>query len=92
MTMSKYRGIFPEDTSTHINDKKFKIVHLDVDTYISYKESLEFFYDRIIIGGYIIFDDYNEPTCLGATAINEFFENKKENILQNNKSYYIIKE
>ena len=45
-----YRGVFPKDTSVHINDKKFKIVHLDVDTYISYKESLEFFYDRIIIG------------------------------------------
>lgn len=87
------KGIFPKDTSKYIENEKFKLVHLDVDTYISYKESLSFFYDKIISGGCIIFDDYNEPTCMGATkAVNEFFENKKENVQQNNRSYYIIKE
>jgi hypothetical protein len=88
-----YKGVFPQDTSKYVECEKFKFVHLDVDTYISYKESLEFFYNKMIIGGYILFDDYNEPTCIGATkAINEFFENKKEKVRQNNKSYYIMKE
>ncbi len=88
-----YKGIFPQDTSKYIDDVMFKIVHLDVDTYISYKESLNFFYDKLISGGYIIFDDYNEPACIGATmAINEFFGDKKEKILQKNNSYFIIKE
>jgi len=87
-----YKGNFPKDTSKHIENEKFKFIHLDVDTYLSYKESLEFFYYKTIKGGYIVFDDYNENTCAGATkAINEFFEDKEENILQNNRSYYIIK-
>jgi O-methyltransferase len=88
-----FKGIFPQETSMFIKNKKFKFVHLDVDTYQSYKESLEFFYDKMIAGGYIVFDDYNEPTCAGATkAVNEFFNNKIENIQKNNKSYFIIKQ
>jgi len=55
-----YKGVFPDETSKFIEDIIFKIVHLDVDTYISYKKCLEFLYDRVIKDGYIIFDDYNE--------------------------------
>jgi O-methyltransferase len=88
-----YKGIFPDETSKFVENVMFKIVHLDVDTYISYKKSLEFLYDRVIKGGFIIFDDYNEKTCQGATiAINEFFKNKKEKIILYDKSYYIIKQ
>ena len=87
-----YKGLFPKETSKHIVDKIFKLVHLDVDTYISYKESLEFFYERMMVGGYILFDDYGEPACVGATkAIDEFFSDKGEKILNNKRSYYIIK-
>jgi O-methyltransferase len=62
--------------------------------YLSYKQSLEFFYDKMIVGGYIIFDDYNSRVCEGATiAINEFFLNKKENVLKTNDDvYFFIKE
>lgn len=92
INVTVYRGIFPKDTSKYVKNENFKLVHLDVDTYISYKESLEFFYDKMIRGGYMIFDDYNEPTCAGATkAIDEFFQNKEEKILKNDRSYYIIK-
>jgi hypothetical protein len=88
-----YKGIFPQETSKYIEKERFKLVHLDVDTYTSYKESLEFFYNKMIMYGCIIFDDYNVPTCLGATkAINEFFKDKKEKIQQKNNSYFIIKE
>jgi len=88
-----HKGIFPQDTSKYIDNIKFKLVHLDVDTYISYKESLEFFYEKMIKGGCIIFDDYNVPTCLGATkAINDFFKDKTEKIKKSGESYFIIKE
>jgi hypothetical protein len=87
-----YKGIFPDETSKFIENIMFKMVHLDVDTYISYKKSLEFLYDRIIKDGYIIFDDYNEKTCKGATvAIDEFFEHKKEKIMIYDQSYYVVK-
>lgn len=87
-----FKGIFPQETGEKIEDQKFKFVHLDVDTYHSYLDALNFFYDKMIPGGYILFDDYNEPTCQGATvAVDSFFKDKEENILQNLESYYIIK-
>ena len=88
-----YKGIFPKETSYYVDDEIFKFVHLDVDTYLSYKDSLDFFYDKMIIGGYIIFDDYNVESCFGATkAINDFFNNKKECIECINNNYFIIKQ
>jgi hypothetical protein len=89
-----FKGNFPKDTGKYILNIKFNLVHLDVDMYLSYKQSLEFFYDKMIVGGYIIFDDYNSRVCEGATiAINEFFLNKKENVLKTNDDvYFFIKE
>jgi hypothetical protein len=46
----------------------------------------------MVIGGVMVFDDYDEACCPGANkAVDEFFQNKKET-LQNNFSTYIIKE
>lgn len=87
-----FKGIFPQETGKEIENQKFKFVHLDVDTYHSYLDSLNFFYDKMISGGYILFDDYNEPSCQGATiAVDLFFKDKEEVILNTLGSYYIIK-
>lgn len=87
------RGYFPRDTKDEIKDVKFKFVHLDVDSYISYKESLEVLYDSVVTGGYIIFDDYAAPTCVGATtAVNNFFKDKTETVRLKDQSYFIIKQ
>jgi len=68
-----YKGIFPQENSEVLVDKKFKLVHLDVDTYTSYKECLAFFHDKIVSGGIMVFDDYNARTCLGSKkAIDEY--------------------
>lgn len=65
-------------------------MHLDVDTYISYKNCLEFIYPLVINGGIILFDDYGSPTCEGATlACNEFFKDKETIIID--KTAYIKK-
>jgi len=87
-----FKGIFPEKTGHNVEDKRFKFVHIDVDTYPSYVDSLNFFYDKMVIDGIMIFDDYNEDGCEGATkAVNEFF-NGKEKIMNQQVSYYIIKQ
>jgi hypothetical protein len=87
-----YKCIFPKENSEIIETNKFKFVHLDVDNYQSYKECLHFFYDKMVIGGTMVFDDYDEVCCPGANkAVDEFFQNKKET-LQKNFSTYIIKE
>lgn len=86
-----FKGVFPSDTSHHIEDRLFKFVHLDVDNYQPYKESLEFFYNRMVKGGIILFDDYDCGCCPGANkAVDEFFSDKPENV-QKNVGVYIVK-
>lgn len=85
-----YKGIFPDDTSNNIENETFRFVHLDVDNYKSYKDSLNFIYSKMVKGGIIVFDDYNCDCCPGANkAIDEFFKGKEKVIYD--VSAYIIK-
>lgn len=75
------KGIFPDESGQAVQEKKFSLVHLDVDVYKSYKDCLDFLYPKVVKGGVIVFDDYNAVSCLGAkTAIDEFFKDKKEDV------------
>jgi hypothetical protein len=76
------KGFF-EDTLPHLANERFTLVHLDCDLYESYKVCLEFLYDRVLPGGYIVFDEYDDPETEfpGAKrAIDEFFSHKPEQI------------
>ncbi len=76
------KGFF-EDTLPHLANQRFTLVHLDCDLYESYKVCLEFLYDRVLPGGYIVFDEYDDPQTEfpGAKrAIDEFFSDKPEQI------------
>jgi len=76
-----YKGLFPT-TAKHMQDKKFCFVHVDADIYKSVLDCCVFFYDKLVIGAIVVFDDYGFPTCPGAKrAVDEFFENKKEQII-----------
>lgn len=87
------QGIFPEAFAEELKDERFAVVHLDVDQYKSYKESLDFVYPRIVKDGMIIFDDYKCSATPGATiAINEFLAAVPEKFIETNRIYYIIKE
>ena len=52
------KGIFP-DTTKGMEDKKFSLVHIDVDIYESTKVGLEYFWDRMVDGGMILIDDFD---------------------------------
>lgn len=65
-----------------IADRRFSLVHLDVDLYQPTLDSLAFFYPRLMPGGVIVMDDYGFLTCPGATkAADEYMANKPEYIL-----------
>lgn len=67
-----------KDTLGECENINFSLVHLDLDRYYSYKISLDFFWDRLSVGGFLICDDYDVGDCQGATkAINEFISKKK---------------
>lgn len=60
-----YKGWIPERFH-EIADKTFALVHLDVDLYQPYKDSIAFFYPRMSKGGIIAFDDYGLSQFPGA--------------------------
>jgi hypothetical protein len=86
---------FFEDSLPNYDGGEVALLHLDVDIYSSYKETLEFFFPRVVAGGIILFDEYQstEKYPGARKAIDEFFDGRKEKI---NKSklldrYYVVK-
>jgi O-methyltransferase len=83
-----YKGIFPA-TSGPVKEKIFSLVNLDVDTYESTKQCLEFFYTRMSPGGILISHDY--ITAPGVKkAFDDFFEGKTEPILETAGSQCLV--
>ncbi|MEK7612056.1 MAG: TylF/MycF/NovP-related O-methyltransferase [Patescibacteria group bacterium] len=73
-----YPGTFPE-TAITIRDNRFAFVYIDVDIYQSTKASLEFFYPRLVRGGFMIIDDYRGKNTPGVEkALREFLHDKPE--------------
>jgi O-methyltransferase len=83
-----YKGIFP-DTSGPVKETVFSMVNLDVDTYESTKQCLEFFYSRMSTGGIIISHDY--LTAPGVKkAFDDFFAGKTEPVIETAGSQCLI--
>jgi hypothetical protein len=62
--------------------ESFAFVHIDVDLYEPTRDSLAFFYDRMVEGGLILCDDYGFASCPGARrAMDEFFTVHSETIV-----------
>lgn len=77
-----YKGWIP-DRFNEIADRKFSMVHIDVDLYEPTLESLKFFYDRMVPRGVIICDDYGSTSCPGAKkAFDDFFADKPEAMME----------
>ena len=48
------------ETFPAVTIPKIAVLHIDVDWYESVKLCLEKFYDNVQLGGYVVFDDYND--------------------------------
>ncbi len=64
-------GIFPDQTGHLINENEFRFCHIDVDTYESAKGIIDWIWDRLVVGGIIVFDDYGFRGCVGVTKYVE---------------------
>jgi O-methyltransferase len=58
-------GIFPDETASRINRQNFRFCHIDVDTYQSAKDITDWVWDKMAIGGIIVYDDYGFEECDG---------------------------
>ena len=73
-----YKGLF-KDTLKEVADKKFCFVHVDCDLYDGAKDSCEFFYPRMVVGGVMMFHDYGTRNFPGIQlAVEEFFIDKPD--------------
>ena len=69
------KGHFPESAQQLPDNLKFCLVHLDCDLYKPFSSALEFFWPRLVPGGFLIMHDYNSLHWDGVEqAVNEFFE------------------
>lgn len=86
-------GFFENSLKT-LPEQSYSFVHLDCDTYVAYKECLEYFYPRMQAGGVIAFDEYNDPSWPGCNrAVDEFLVGKPEaleEVVQDNYIKYAI--
>jgi O-methyltransferase len=73
-------GFFPE-SAKRINDS-FVFVSLDADLYEPIYNGLQFFYPKLVSGGYIFIHDFNNDAYKGARkAVEQFCEEFKINYL-----------
>ena len=69
-----YKGWVP-DQFYHVADRRFTFVHIDLDLYQPIRDSLEFFYPRLLKKGIMVFDDYGFVQFPGAKkAVDEFLK------------------
>ncbi len=61
------KGVFPDDTARELENHKFRLCHVDVDTYQGSKEITEWVWPRLNIGGAIIYDDCGSRNCPGVS-------------------------
>lgn len=67
------QGVFPY-TCHDVKDRRFSFVYIDMDTYQSTKDAIDFFMPRMVKGGKMVFDDYGWKPCGGVQkAVDEMF-------------------
>ncbi len=71
------RGYFENSLPNY--DGHIALLHLDCDLFDSYTCCLNLLYDKVVPGGLIMFDEYEDPHYPGAkTAVDAFFSNRPE--------------
>jgi O-methyltransferase len=79
------QGIFPDDTAHLIpKDLQFGLCHIDVDVYLSAKGCIDWVWDKLAIGGMVVFDDYGFHTCDGVAKLVEEQRKYKDRIVIHN--------
>lgn len=62
-------GVFPDATGHLIVDRRLRLVHIDVDVYTSARETLEWAWSRLNMGGVVVWDDYGSFECEGVATL-----------------------
>jgi len=75
-------GYFPDSITTASAMTRYALVHLDCDLYAPMHAGLEFFYPKLVTGGFLVIHDYMSLYWDGVEkAIDEFFADKPERFI-----------
>ena len=75
-------GYFPASTVQLPDENRYCLVHIDCDLYQPIIESLNYFYPRVVPGGFIVVHDYNSLAWNGAEkAVDDFFSGMAESVV-----------
>ncbi|WP_152015658.1 TylF/MycF/NovP-related O-methyltransferase [Bosea sp. EC-HK365B] len=67
-----HRGMFPDDTASKLESLCFSLIHIDVDVYQSARQTFEWAWPKVSVGGAVVFDDYGWVDCAGVIKfVNE---------------------
>ncbi len=70
------KGFSPSVFDFFDQSVKFTFVHIDCDLFSSCNDAIQFFFPRLMDGGYMIYDDYGFSSCRGVKlCVDEFVEN-----------------
>lgn len=73
------KGYFPDTARELPPDGRYCLVHIDCDLYAPIKSALDYFYPRMVPGGFLVIHDYSSLYWSGAEkAVDEFFADKAE--------------
>jgi len=87
-----YEGWIPDTFQNISDDLSISFVHFDLDLHQPTKDGLCFFYDKLSSGGIMLFDDYTFTSCPGVKkAVDDFFADKEEEVIETPFSAFIIK-
>jgi O-methyltransferase len=83
-------GVFPDQTSRFIEESQFRFCHVDVDVYQSAKDIVDWIWDRLVIGGIVVYDDYGFQSCRGITKYVEEQSLLKDRLIIHNLNGHAI--
>ena len=84
-------GTFPDDTAAAIAHRRFKLAHIDVDTYRSAADVTQWVWPRLSVGGVLVYDDYGTPTTSGVREfVDEFRGTPGARVIHNLNQHAIV--
>jgi O-methyltransferase len=68
------QGMFPEETAKAVDHESFRFCHIDVDVYQSAKDITESLWNKLAVGGMIVYDDYG---FFGYAGLTKYVEEQR---------------
>jgi O-methyltransferase len=84
-------GTFPTETGRDVENRTFRLCHIDVDVHESARASFDWIWPRLAPGGIVVFDDYGSYSCAGVTRlVNAMCDEPDRLVLYNINGHAIV--